>query len=393
MADGVENMDKRKSSIKVGLMADWKAGELLKPFRDAATLAFEDAIEDGMIDRPVELIERDIDGLPTGSTENVLRAWKELAAEGVVAIIGPHISENAIALRHYIETEGRIPSIGWPGTDRWQGPWTFALNQGSLVEEGSLIANFLAHRGAKKVATVTENTAIGAEYLAFLQKAAKLEGVRLIDNIPISQVAEDLAPVVAALKTSGADAIVYCGFGVPINRLANAMRGSWSEGKMPLVVFTTGFLTTPWLEGGMRACQGMYGVDLYDESNPLTGEFADRFEARFGYRSANYYTVTGYDIAAVVARGIAYAHPLSPEGVKEGMEQVKYMPAVSGGPRTLISYGPYVRRGWMGPDYLIIREAIDAEGDLWGTLPSKFAHRMTPRTRAERKALRHVADI
>ncbi len=378
-------MDGRQSSTKVGLMADWRAGELMRIFRDAVTLAFEDALADGVIDRPITIVERDVDGLPTGNVHNVLQAWKELAAEGVVAIIGPHISENAIALKHYIETEGRIPSVGWPGSDRWQGNWTFALNQGSLVEEGAIIANFLAHRGVKTIATVTENSAIGLEYLTFVQKGARYEGLRAIENITISQVDRNMAPVAQQLKDCGAEAVVYCGFGVPINRLANAMREiNWTDAGMPITVVTSGFLTTPLLEGGMRAARGFYGIDLYDESNPLTKEFGDRFNKRYGYRAVNYYSVTAYDLANVIAHGIGQAHPLAPEGVKEGIEKVKYLPAVSGGPRTMISFGPYVRRGWMGTDYLIIREAIDAEGDLFSELPSRFAHRMTPRTRAQR---------
>ena len=64
----------------------------------------------------------------------------------------------------------------------------------------------------------------------------------------------------------------------------------------------------------------------------------------------------------------------------------KYLPAVSGGPRTLISFAPFVRRGWMGPDYLVVRKAIDKDGDLFGEMPSVFAHRMTPRRRSERGA-------
>ncbi|API61106.1 hypothetical protein BSL82_11650 [Tardibacter chloracetimidivorans] len=378
-------MDKRKSTTKVGMLTDWAAGGVIQPFFDAATLAFENALEDGVIDRAVQIVVRDVDGLPTGNVHEVLNAWKELANEGCVAIIGPHISENAIALKHYIETEGRVPSIGWPGTDVWQGEWTFALNQGSLVEEGCLMANFLAHRKARKVITVAERSAIGGEYLEYLRRAADFEGLNLGEHFTISQIEVNLDMIVEAMRATGADAVAYCGFGVPINRLARAMR---KIGWQPLTILTTGFLTTPLIEGGMRGAHGFYGLDLYDEENPLTREFTESFEKRFGYRAANYYTVTGYDIANVVAHGIGYGHPISPAGVKRGMELVKYLPAVSGGPGTLISYAPYVRRGWMGKDYLVVREAIDAEGDLFTELPSRLAHRMTPRTRGERAASR-----
>jgi len=61
---------------------------------------------------------------------------------------------------------------------------------------------------------------------------------------------------------------------------------------------------------------------------------------RFGYRASNYFTITGHDIGNAVAHGIGHARLLSPEGVKAGIEQVKYLLVVSGGGRTTISYGP-----------------------------------------------------
>ena len=379
----IKELDKRRSTTKVGFITDWGANEMVKPFHDACMLAFEDALEDGVLDRPVELVSRDVDGLPTGNAHDVLEAWKELAAEGCVAIIGPHVSENCLAMRHYIETEGLVPTIGWAGSDEWQGKWTFALNQGSLVEEPCIMANFLADRKVKKVAVLVENSAIGREYLEHFLRYARFEGLNIGEQFHFSQVAVEMDDLVAEVKASGADSIAYLGFGVPLVRLRSAMRRlDW----LPVTVLTTSFLTTPLLEGGMQGTAGFFGVDLYDEENPLTQEFTDRFEARFGYRASNYYTVNAYDIANVVAHGLSYGHPIAPDGVRRGLEKVKYLPAVSGGAGTLISYGPYVRRGWMGKDYLVIREAHDGEGGFFSSMPSRLVHRMTPRTRAERAA-------
>src|SRR3546814_11849812 len=101
--------------------------------------AFDDALAEGVIDRPVERVIREVHGLPSGRSHDVLEAWKEIASEGVLAMIGPHTSENSLVVRDYIENEGHIPSIGWPGSDAWQGHWTYGLNQGSFPEEPALI--------------------------------------------------------------------------------------------------------------------------------------------------------------------------------------------------------------------------------------------------------------
>jgi ABC-type branched-subunit amino acid transport system substrate-binding protein len=376
-------MDNRSSTIKVGILLDFAAGnaDIARPFLDSVRLAFDDALEEGLLDRPVELLIRDVDGLPTGTAHAVVKAWQELAADGALVILGPASSENAIALRSYVETVGHVATLSWAGSDRWQGPWTFAVNQGSLVEEPVLMANFLAHRGVRTVCAISETAAIGQEYLAFFRKAARTEGLQIIENVEISQIALDLKPAAKALLAANADAIAYLGFGVPLNRLNKAMEElDWD----PLRIATAGILLTPLLEGGMRAARGFCGVDLYDETNPLGEEFLDRFASRFGYRPANYYSTTSYDLANIAAHGVGKAAPLSPEGVKEGLEQIKYLPAVSGGPRTLMSFGPFMRRAYIGQDYLVIRQVIDEDGSFFGTLPSKLVHRMTPRLRSER---------
>jgi hypothetical protein len=62
--------------------------------------------------------------------------------------------------------------------------------------------------------------------------------------------------------------------------------------------------------------------------------------------------VVNRDIATVLLRAFADAHPLSPRGVKEALERVKMIPAAAGAPGTRISFGKWTRRAWMGAGYL-----------------------------------------
>jgi branched-chain amino acid transport system substrate-binding protein len=48
--------------------------------------------------------------------------------------------------------------------------------------------------------------------------------------------------------------------------------------------------------------------------------------------------------------------------VLDGLEQVRMMPAATGGRRTVISFGPGDRRGLKGPD-VMVRRAV-SEGQL-----------------------------
>src|SRR3546814_15164845 len=103
-------------------------------------------------------------------------------------MIGPHTSENSLVVRDYIENEGHIPSIGWPGRDAWQGHWTYGLTEGSFPEEPALMANFLGHKGARSVAVLVEASVIGQGYLPNLRRAAKHTGVTFLETLEIRTV-------------------------------------------------------------------------------------------------------------------------------------------------------------------------------------------------------------
>lgn len=374
-------------STAVGVLIDFGFSEAVQKFiLDGYRLAFDEALEDGILDRPVELKVEIAEGLPTGSTRNVLDAWKRLDAQGVVAVMGPLISENAVDIREYIDTVGHIPTIAWGGSDGIYGEWTFALSNGSLPEEPCLMANYLAHSGSRTVAAIYEDSYIGREYLSFFKDACRFEGLRVIAEEPISQISTDLSVTVARVKAAGADAIGYFGFGLPAVHI-NAELGA--IGWDPLRVMTTAFLTAPFTPQGMKAMKGWAGVDQYDEANPVGQAVIDRFARRHGYRPENYMISYCYDLANLVAHAISKAHPISATGVRRGLERVKMLPAASGGADTFMSLAPHVRRAWLGAHYLVVRQATtDDDVTIFGNMGTTLVHRMTARTREQRAATR-----
>jgi hypothetical protein len=173
--------------------------------------------------------------------------------------------------------------------------------------------------------------------------------------------------------------LVYLGFGLPgvhINTALEAM--DWD----PPRVMTTGFLTAPYTPQGMKALYGWAGLDQYDEENVIGQGVLDRFEARYGYRPANFYALVCYDVANVIAHALSHARPLSPRGVRDGMYGVRMLPAACGGPRTLISFARHNHRAWLGQDYLVVRKVVSREDvSPLGDLGTRLVHRITPRGR------------
>ena len=64
--------------------------DFFQPFE----LLFDEAA-DGRIDRKIELVYREVEGLPKGAVKAVIDAYGELVDEGCLAVFGPHITDNA----------------------------------------------------------------------------------------------------------------------------------------------------------------------------------------------------------------------------------------------------------------------------------------------------------
>lgn len=74
--------------IKVGYLMDFTLPpgfpeELFASFTQTFDLIFEEALEQGLLDRPVQMIYREVEGLPKGSVKAVIDAYGELVDEGV----------------------------------------------------------------------------------------------------------------------------------------------------------------------------------------------------------------------------------------------------------------------------------------------------------------------
>ena len=100
--------------IRLGYLMDFKLPEgypeearrdLVLPFE----IVFANALRQGMIDRPVELVLREVEGLPKGSVKAVIDAYGELVDEGCLAVFGPHITDNCVPTREAIERPLRGP--------------------------------------------------------------------------------------------------------------------------------------------------------------------------------------------------------------------------------------------------------------------------------------------
>jgi ABC-type branched-subunit amino acid transport system substrate-binding protein len=325
---------------------------------NAFELVFEEGLAQGVIDRPVELVFREVEGLPKGSVKAVIDAYGELVDEGCLAVFGPAITDNCVPTKEAIEERFHVPAISVTGTEDWLGEWTFSLSMGSMNDEPIFWARLIANQGLDDVGVLVEQSLVGETYIKSFRAACRDQGIRIVAEEPIPQTAQDITGAVRKLHDAKVGAVVHCGFGFGIVLINPAFRElDWDPPRFMGTSFQNAWIAPiVW-----DAVLGWTGLDQYDPGNQVGQDFLDRYAARYGRRPEYCVPVVNRDLATVLLRAFADAKPLSPRGVKEALERVRLLPAASGSPGTRISFGRWSHRGWMGAGYLVARR-LDPDG-------------------------------
>ena len=349
--------------IKMGYIMDFLLPDsypetLRADLTDSFDLVFAEGLEQGIIDRPIEILYREVEGLPKGSVKAVIDAYEELVDEGCLLIFGPSITDNAEPTKAVIEERFKVPTISVTGSEQWLGEWTFSLSMGSMTDEPIFWAELIAKQGLTDVGMLIEKSLVGESYLQNFRRACDRKGLRIVCEQWIPQTAQDVSEQVRKLRESEAEALVHCGFGFGVVHLGlELQKMGWDPPRFMGTAFQNAWLN----EIVWNAMLGFTGIDQYDSTNPVGQEFLDRYEQRYGRRPEYCVPVVNRDLAVVLLQAFADARPLTPTGVRDALERVKMVPAASGAPGTRISFGKYMHRGWMGPGYLVARQ-LDPDG-------------------------------
>lgn len=349
--------------IKLGYLMDFALPEEFPEDKrldltQSLELVFDKGFREGVIDRPVEIVWKEVEGLPKGSAKLVIDAYGELVDEGCLAVFGPNITDNAEPTKVEIERRFEVPALSVTGSEAWLGPWTFSLPMGSLTDEPVFWVEQMVANGYETVGALVERSRVGNTYIAGFRDACARAGIRIVSEQLIPQTAQDITEQVTRLHAERPDAIVHCGFGFGMamtNMILESL--AWDPPRYLSTAFENAWLN----ELLWKAMLGWTGCDQYDETNPVGQQLLDQFAETYGRRPEYCVPVVNFDAAAVLLRAFADAHPLTPDGVRAALERVKMLPAASGSPGTFLSFGNYLHRGWVGAGYLVSRR-LDPDG-------------------------------
>jgi ABC-type branched-subunit amino acid transport system substrate-binding protein len=365
-----------KEPHRVAIIQDWGVG--LQPLYDqydATQLAFDEATESGLLDRPVELKVVELEGLPYARATSVLEAVDEVIRDfQPIALIGPHTSENVPVVKPYVE-KMEIPLIAQSGGLDLAGPWTFLTPNGTFSDEAIIIVDHAVDVcGASRIGIIREDNLLGDEYTIYLKSRAHARGASVVADVSVGSFIDGDAALAAvtAMKDAGAQAYVYVGFGANAFAILGASQKLAADGYDAARITMSIFMgtiegLTPYA-GLIDNFEGWVGVDQFDERNTTFTSMLDRFEKRFGRRPVHCYTAQGYDMGNVVAHGLARSRPHSRDGLRRGLETIRRLDAAAGGPGNHISYGPWDHRGYKG-ELIVMRQVRDGKNVLADDAP------------------------
>ena len=308
----------------------------------AVKFALDERFEAGMLPRRYEIIYRPDRGLPSGSAKKVVDTYHELCDEGCLCVIGPHSSDNVYMMKEASD-QRKVPVISWAGTEKLAGEYLFRLGNGDCGGDPALMAAWLQKKGFSNIGVIEELCPNGEEYMRYFRLECRQRHLTITKTETLSQFSghENICEALKRIKASGAEAIAYIGYGFLLaqNQLNPAFDAiDWH----PARITTTAFM---FYLTGYASFEGWVGIDQDCPDNPLRNHFAEAFYPVYkdmlylDYRDnwLNGVQLLSYDTGRVVAEALYRAPMLTPEGVKEGLERIRWMKAAVGGPDTHIS--------------------------------------------------------
>jgi len=347
--------------VKVGLLIDYIEGtggsdSMLEGIVLAAFRIAEDELrEKKMLDREVEYVIEQANGLPNGSFKPVRDAYYRLVEAGCVIIFGPWISENGAPLGEYVNA-GEVPCITVAGTESMLGEYMFGLPAGSMEEEPIIMANVAWYDGCRTMGIAYEDSLIGEQYLRTAREACKTLGIEITGEVAIPQIVATKVDELRVLAANKPDGLMHIGMGLGVQHINAGLKEiGWMPRRYTCTAFEFAANSPMWREH----LAGWVGLDQFDERNEVGRDFLDRFEAKHGRRPAFYWPLLAYDVGRMMLTAIATARPLTGQGVKAALERIKMMPAATGAPGTRMRFGRFIRHGWVGGEFLVARRVLD----------------------------------
>jgi ABC-type branched-subunit amino acid transport system substrate-binding protein len=200
---------------------------------------------------------------------------------------------------------------------------------------------------------VHDRSPVGSQYAHWFELARTTVGIEVTANAVIAPLATEASELVARLEASKPDGLVYLGLGVAARTVSLAVQAlEWNVPVVANSALMFGYAQRDWRE----AWDGWVYVDTVSDDNAMRTALRERDRAS----AAGPVGVAAYDIGRMLGEAIVRGDHLTRDGLRDGLERVKRLPASSGHDGTLMGFGQWDRGALKGP-YLVLREWRDGK--------------------------------
>ena len=330
-------------SLRVGVLHDLPSRDGGQEFTRLLQLGF-DEMHSGDVAASLEVVSVVAEGTPRAGEDAVRAAMDELIRREVAVVVGPAITDSALAVLPLVE-RAALPTINYAGSHRARSALMFQYQVGSLEEEPYLLAAELERRGLRRIAVVREESVIGDELFAFLGDAVRQHH---LETTAVSVIAPDgggAGVAAATLSDAQADAAVYLGLGMSARALGEALQGV-STPMFANSALMFGHAMPEWA----ALWEGWSYVDVFDDQNRVLAALRRRVSASAGPITL----AVPYDLGRLLGAAARRTATHDRAGMAAALELVKRVPAALGADGTRMGFGRWERSALKG-DYLVLR--------------------------------------
>jgi branched-chain amino acid transport system substrate-binding protein len=345
-----------QDAVKIGLILPMTGGQASTGKQiDNAVKLYMQQHGDTVAGKKVEVILKDDAAVP----DNTKRLAQELIVNDKVNFIaGFGVTPAALAAAP-LATQAKVPEIVMAAgtsiiTER--SPYIVRTSF-TLAQSSTIIGDWAAKNGIKKVATLTSDYAPGNDALTFFKQNFTAGGGEIVEEVKVPLANPDFAPFLQRMKDAKPDAMFVF---VPAGQGGNFMKQYAERGLTGIKVIGPGDVMDDDVLNGMGdAALGAVTAHLYSAAHPSAAnkEFVTAYKKAFNQRPG-FMAVGGYDGIHLIYEALKKTGGKTDgDGLIEAMKGMKWE-----SPRGPISIDPETRDIVQN---IYIRKVEKVDGELY----------------------------
>ena len=332
-------------TIKIGLITD-KVGPAkgyAEPVAQGAVYAVKELnARGGLLGRQVELLVEDDQGKPDVSA-TAARKLVDAGAAFILSVSLTPATQQAQSVTLETKTPHLTPSnSGDTLTTQITNPNFWQTGPLASTQIATLLS-YARNKNYKRVALVTENSALGQLTNQFFKAGLEKSGMQIVSEEVVSGGSTTADPQMQKVRAANPDALFMTGVTTPENAL---ILRSYRQLGMKTPILANYNMSIPVYSSIAKGLlDGVVFVDAFDPAKAETQRFIDAFKKDTGNEPYNL-NGYGYDGLMLAADAIKRAGSTDKDKVRDAMQSTKGFAGVMGGVGTSYGFADGKRTGF-----------------------------------------------